>query len=338
MEKKLISFCVPCYNAEKDMRKCLDSLLTNKDKVEILIINDGSKDGTAKIADEYAEKYPECVKAIHQENRGHGGGINHAIELATGKFFKVVDSDDWVDQNGYAELLSKIEKFGDEVDMFICDYAYFYVDRIRKRIKFNHVLKNNQVVTWDAVRRFHTWENLTLHSTMYRLDVLKKSKVVLPEKTFYEDNYFVYASLPYVKTLYYLPSVFYIYFIGREGQSVGFEKMKERYKMHYLIAHLMNNEYDPYEYKKTSKNLYKTMIHHLVLINSIGYIYPRLNGSDDAKETYHKLRNETKAEHPRLYRKLKYGSVCGFTMVHGPFGVFLVRFSLRFARLFVPFC
>ena len=141
----------------------------------------------------------------------------------------------------------------------------FYVDRVKKIIRFNNVFKSEKVITWDDVKRFMTWENLTLHSVMYRREVLKQSNVKLPEHTFYEDNFFIYASLPYVKTLYYLPMTFYMYYIGRQGQSVGIEQMKKRFKDHYLIAHLMNNVYDVFQYKKVSKGLYHTLMHHLIL-------------------------------------------------------------------------
>ena len=94
---KLLSIAIPCYNSENYMRKCVESLLVGGEDVEIIIVDDGSvKDRTAEIADEYAEKYPGIVKAVHQENGGHGAAVNAGIENATGLYFKVVDSDDWV--------------------------------------------------------------------------------------------------------------------------------------------------------------------------------------------------------------------------------------------------
>ena len=92
------------------MRNCVDSLLEGGELVEILIVDDGSKDDTAKIADEYAAKYPTIVKAIHQENSGHGGAVNTGIKNATGLYFKVVDSDDWVNAEAYHKILDKLEE------------------------------------------------------------------------------------------------------------------------------------------------------------------------------------------------------------------------------------
>ena len=98
---KLLSIIIPCYNSENYMKYCIESLLPGGDDVEILIINDGSKDKTAEIAEEYANKYPSIIKAIHQENGGHGETINTGLKNATGLYLKVVDSDDWVDTRAY---------------------------------------------------------------------------------------------------------------------------------------------------------------------------------------------------------------------------------------------
>ena len=97
---KLLSIAIPCYNSEKYMRKCIDSLLIGGEDVEILIIDDGStKDRTAEIADEYEAQFPTIVRAIHKENGGHGSAVNTGIANATGLYFKVVDSDDWADRS-----------------------------------------------------------------------------------------------------------------------------------------------------------------------------------------------------------------------------------------------
>ena len=124
---KLLSVTVPCYNSQAYMRNCVDSLLEGGELVEILIVDDGSKDDTAKIADEYAAKYPTIVKAIHQENSGHGGAVNTGIKNATGLYFKVVDSDDWVNAEAYHKILDKLEEItgGPQVlDMMISNFVY----------------------------------------------------------------------------------------------------------------------------------------------------------------------------------------------------------------------
>ncbi len=106
---KLLTFTVPCYNSAGYIRKCVDSLLPSPEQVEVIIIDDGSTDETGRIADEYAAKYPDTIKVVHQENGGHGEGINQGIRHATGKYFQVVDSDDWFDTEALQKLLREME-------------------------------------------------------------------------------------------------------------------------------------------------------------------------------------------------------------------------------------
>ena len=107
---KLLSIAIPCYNSEEYMEKCIKSLLPGGEDVEILVVDDGSKDMTPEIADAYEKKYPGIVRAIHQENGGHGAAVNAGIQNATGLFFKVVDSDDWVDLESYRAILAKLKE------------------------------------------------------------------------------------------------------------------------------------------------------------------------------------------------------------------------------------
>ena len=103
---KLLSIAIPCYNSENYMRKCIESLLPGGEDVEIIIVDDGStRDRTAEIADEYAALYPTIVRVVHKENGGHGSAVNVGIATATGLYFKVVDSDDWVKQDAYFKVL-----------------------------------------------------------------------------------------------------------------------------------------------------------------------------------------------------------------------------------------
>ena len=135
---KLLSVAIPCYNSEGYMRHCIESLLEGGEQVEILIIDDGSKkDRTAQIADEYEKAYPGICRAIHQQNAGHGGAVNTGLANAKGIYFKVVDSDDWVDKDAYMQVLRVLEGFvyGDEtLDMLISNFVYEKQGAKRKRV------------------------------------------------------------------------------------------------------------------------------------------------------------------------------------------------------------
>ena len=124
---KLLSIAIPCYNSAAYMEKCIESLLKGGEDVEILVVNDGSSDRTAEIADAYAEKYPTIIKAVHQENGGHGEAVNAGIRNATGLYFKVVDSDDWVNEEAYAKILhtlGELVRGPETVDMLISNFVY----------------------------------------------------------------------------------------------------------------------------------------------------------------------------------------------------------------------
>ena len=124
---KLLSIAIPSYNSQDYMEHCIDSLLAGGEDVEILIVDDGSNDRTAQIADAYAEKYPTIVKAIHQENGGHGEAVNAGIRNASGLYFKVVDSDDWVDKEAYEKILSVLKELSggsQTLDMLISNFVY----------------------------------------------------------------------------------------------------------------------------------------------------------------------------------------------------------------------
>ena len=132
---KLLTFTVPCYNSEAYMEKCIRSLLTGGEDVEIIIVDDGSRDGTVAIADRFAAEYPTIIKAVHQENGGHGEAVNAGLRNATGLYFKVVDSDDWVNQEAYEKVLSTLKRLLHEqqvIDMMICNYVYEKQGALRK--------------------------------------------------------------------------------------------------------------------------------------------------------------------------------------------------------------
>ena len=140
-----LTVIVPCYNSAADMRRCLDSILAaDAPDVEIIVVDDGSHDATGEIADEYAERHAGRVRAVHKPNGGHGSTINVGLELANGRYFKVVDSDDWVDVAAFGQLLATLRRFevsGADVDMVLSNFVYEKEGRRAKRtVRFRRVL------------------------------------------------------------------------------------------------------------------------------------------------------------------------------------------------------
>ena len=246
---KLLSIAIPCYNSEGYMRKCIESLLPGGDQVEILIVDDGStKDRTPEIADKYAEKYPGIVKAIHQENGGHGEAVNTGLAHATGMFFKVVDSDDWVNRAAYRKILDTLGELvrkGQSLDMMVSNFVYEKEGaRHRKVMKYDSAMPENRLFTWSEMKNLRVGQYILMHSVIYRTELLRKCGLRLPMHTFYVDNLFVYHPLPHVKNLYYLNVDFYRYYIGREGQSVNEETMIRRIDQQIIVNKLMIDDYD----------------------------------------------------------------------------------------------
>ena len=224
--QKVITFVVPCYNSAEYMDHCIDSILRAGTDIEILIVNDGStKDNTAEKADEWAQRHPDIIKAIHQENAGHGGAVMAGVRAAAGGYLKVVDSDDWLDPVALNLMMSKLRHFiasGSPVDLVIANYVYEHTySGTQKVIRYKGWLPQNRIFTWNEMNFSGPGQNLLMHSATFRTQVLRDSGVELPKHTFYVDNIFVYVPLPSVQTLYYLPVNLYRYFIGRDDQSVN---------------------------------------------------------------------------------------------------------------------
>ena len=334
---KLISFVVPSYNSQEYLHYALDSLICGGDEIEVLIIDDGSKDDTLKIAQEYEKKYPNIFKAVHQENKGHGGGINNGLSLAKGKYFKVLDSDDWVDQDSLKEILSFIRN-NDEPDLILANYVY-YQGRENKglTIKFNRYIEEKKVVTFDKVKPFLLHNNITLHSAIYKTSILKEAKVELPEHRSYEDNLFVYYPLPFVKKLVYINTPLYCYLIGREGQSMEQKNLVKKYYDFIYCGDKIFNLYDITKYKKTDKGLYRIMIHHLTLNCMLAVIHSRFNGSKEAVSQYKDFIKMAKKNNPKQFKAVnrRFGFWCISRSTI--FGYLLMRFNVWVAHKVVKY-
>lgn len=281
---KLLTVVIPCYNSQDYMEKCIRSILPGGERVEIIIIDDGSKDNTGRIADEYAQKYPSIIRVIHQENGGHGEGINQGLLHASGRYFKVVDSDDCL-SNDLPAFLEYLEQFDQQggTDLVVTNYYYVHSDGVGDRsINYSNALPTNRVMKWSETKSFRVHQLLTIHSCTFRTEVMRESGMILPKHTFYEDNLMVYAVLPHVKRLSYLNMDLYRYTIGREGQSVQKDIMMSRYT-HQLRVTQMCFESVHLD-TVADKRLKKYMKHELFMMFSIATLYSRLNQSEEAEQ------------------------------------------------------
>ena len=315
---KYITFTIPCYNSQDYMRHCIDNIVAAGDEVEVIIVNDGSKDDTGKIADEYQKKYPNIVKAIQKENGGHGSGVMAGIANATGLFYKVVDSDDWVETQDVLDMLMLIKKHiqeKEDVDLYITNFVYEHVsDDTRYVMHYRHCLPQEKVFSWEEMKRVDLNTVFLMHSLMYRLDKLKESKMVLPDHTFYVDDIYAYVPLPYMKKIFYHNLDLYHYFIGREDQSVNYETMCKRYEQQMRVFTNMFSAYKYEELNKLPKNLKKYMWKFLMTIFAIAImtIVGTKEDKEKRKQVYKDYKKQLKAIDKRAYNKLKHRSLASF--------------------------
>ncbi|WGE46491.1 glycosyltransferase family 2 protein [Actinobacillus equuli] len=232
--QKVLTITIPSYNVEAYIAATLDTMVTinNLDLLEILVVNDGSKDNTVAVAQQYVEKNPHSVRIIDKENGGHGSTINAGIREATGKYFKVVDGDDWVDSTALESLLSFLKDHDADLIINPCNQV-FMDDNQRKKllVELSPETKYGEVISYqDALK--YMGELQQMHMTTYRTAILKENNIKISEKMFYVDNeYKIYPSI-YLNTAIILKDVLYQYRLGREGQSVAPESLiKNRFML-----------------------------------------------------------------------------------------------------------
>jgi len=234
MQGKILTIAVPAYNAEKYLTETMPSILAAKyrDLIDLVIVNDGSIDMTRKVAEEISQQYPEIVRVINKENGGHGSTINAGIREATGKYFKVVDGDDWVDSVALQNLLDFLKDHDADLIINPCNRVFMY-DNQRKKllVELSPETKYGEVISYEDALKY-MGELQQMHMTTYRTAILKENNIKISEKMFYVDNeYKIYPSI-YLKTAIILKDVLYQYRLGREGQSVAPESLiKNRFML-----------------------------------------------------------------------------------------------------------
>ena len=315
---KLLSIAIPCYNSQDYMENCIESLLVGGEEVEILIVDDGSSDRTAEIADDYARKYPTIVKAIHQENGGHGEAVNAGIRNATGLYFKVVDSDDWVNKEAYVQILKTLYELlrgPQTVDLLISNFVYEKQGATRKKImQYRKCLPQDRIFGWEEVKHMPKGKYLLMHSMIYRTKLLHECNLELPKHTFYVDNLFAFEPLPYVKNLYYLDVNFYRYYIGRQDQSVNETVMISRIDQQIRVTKLMI-DYLVGRKSELVKNrrLYQYMRNYLEIIMAVSSVLLIRSGTTEHLEKKKELWEYLKGKDKRLYLWMRNG-IMGGTM------------------------
>lgn len=303
---KLLSVAIPCYNSEGYMRHAVETLLVGGEEMEIIIVDDGSTDRTLEVGQELEAEHPGIVRVVHQENGGHGSAVNTGLREATGLYFKVVDSDDWVKEDALLEVIDTLKKLtadGTYLDMFVCNYVYEKAGEKRKKVvHYRNAMPRDCVFTWEDVSHFRQGQFILMHSVIYRTKLLKDCGLELPKHTFYVDNIYVYQPLPSVKTMYYKDLNLYRYFIGRADQSVNEENMMKRIDQQLLVTRIMIDLHDVTKLRNRPLRSYMTK--YLGIMMTISSVFLMKIGTQESLDKKDELWAYLENANKKLYKKI----------------------------------
>ena len=258
---KILSITIPSYNVEKYIDKCVQSMLVDSilEDIEILIVNDGSKDSTPQIAQGYVDKYPQTVRLINKENGGHGSTINAGIREATGKYFKVVDGDDWLNTEKLEQFVALLKERDEDViaSHFLCVQDETYEVLSERKVASNRY-KYGKTCLMDE---WEVEEVIKMHSLTIRTSILKENNITIDENCFYVDCEYVAYPMPFVKTVYFDDTFIYMYRLGRNGQSMDIKSMQRNRAMHMRV---LTSLLDFYEKLPTMTEAKKTYIEKVI--------------------------------------------------------------------------
>lgn len=328
-EKKTLTFVVPAYNMTEYLERCVMSLIAAKrnDDIEVLIVDDGSSDGTLEMAQKFETRYPGIVRAIHQENKGHGGAVNTGIAAASGMYVKVVDADDWVGPESLEQVMAVLREEADAaepIDMLVTNYVYDKVGKRNKHVvNFRHAMKAGKRLAWNDLGHFGLAEYILMHALTYRTAVVRESGMQLPEHTFYVDFIYAYQPFPWVKTMKYLDTPFYHYFIGRDGQSVQTDVMIRRVDQLRLVNQCMVRATP--ERDTVPDGLYRYMIHFLAIESSVASVFMILSRDPENYEKKKDMWDDIKAYSPTIYKDVRKKAMSRALNLRGSIGRFVIR-------------
>ncbi len=282
MGEKILSIVIPAYNVEKYIKTCMGSLIEREELLEdldVIIVNDGSKDGTASIARHYADRFPLSVRAIHKINGGHGSAINEGILHAKGKYLRILDGDDWAANSGLAELISRLKTL--DADMVVSPFDIVHVDTGRtESVDFNMFEYNK---TYDFCDLNKHKMNVPMHAIVFKTDIFQENKIKIDEKMYYVDTEYILFPVPYVRTIVFLKDAVYQYRLGTDEQSMNFRVMQKNRRMHGKVIFSILDYYEEYKalFSNSQKEYYFGRLREMISLQT--YLYLRMKETMQAK-------------------------------------------------------
>lgn len=308
--KKILTITIPTYNVEKYLERCLISLTYDEsilDKLEIIIVNDGSKDDSLKIAKKYEKKYPNAIIVVDKENGGHGSTINVGMEKATGKYFRVLDSDDWFNIDDFPKFVKKLEKL--DVDMILTNFRKEYAyEGTSELFTYEKFLDYDKIYEFDKfdIKEFGN-DYFYLATITYKTEVLKKANFKLDEKMFYVDTEYTSFPIPFIDTVLYLNYDIYRYYIGRIDQSVNLASYVRNRKHHDFVVRKLVKFYESGSLSQTKKDYMKNFL--VLLLNTHYSIYCSMKVKDNAKKDIRSFDKFLKEVSPDLYNATNFSFI-----------------------------
>lgn len=300
--QKVLSIIIPTYNMEMYLARCIDSLIKEEliiPYLEIIIVNDGSKDRSLKIAQSYQEKFPLSVIVINKENGNYGSCINAALKVATGKYIRVIDADDWVNSKEFTLFVEKLKST--ESDLILTDYSKVYANDNKITTSFNlekdHIYKVSEALPLLKLKDFQ------MHAVTYRIAILKG--YTQTEGISYTDQEWIFYPIHNIKKIIYLKQNVYQYFIGREGQTMDLNIVVKRINQQINIVEKMIEWYSQ-NLLDINTNIVKTkyFTDRLIMLLSGIYKIILLTADDNKTSLLKNLDNKLRNMQPQLYKKL----------------------------------
>lgn len=222
--EKLLTISVAAYNIAPYIGNLVESIVKANvsEKIEVLIVNDGSTDDTLSKAYEYEKQYPEMIKLVNKENGGHGSTINKGIECAQGKYFRALDGDDWVNSSALYKLVNRLPNI--DADLILSNFCKCYENGTKEIVKFEGLEDSK---TYTIERILSCVKRMRYHTVIFKTSILKRNHIKLDENCFYVDTEFVLFPIPFVKNVYFFEDYLYCYRLGLIDQSVSPESRKK---------------------------------------------------------------------------------------------------------------
>lgn len=300
--EKILSVSVAAYNLESMIRQCLDSFIRPEilEKVEVLVTDDGSKDQTREIVAAYEKKYPGSFKLIVQKNAGPGSTVNSGLAHATGKYFRMVDGDDWVNANEMEAYLTYLEEH--DTDMVCTSYCCVDHETGEKRLEMLKTDMMDREIQFEQVAKDLF---LAMHNVTYKTSILKENNIRL-DNGFYTDLEYLLFPTPYIHTVVFLSQTIYMYRVSLSTQSMNIKSLQKNVQMHRNVLEHLLREYEAYHmsaYWNASIGSYYCKRIAATVGTQLS-IYLSFKDTKTYKKITKAMVEELKREHDTVYREI----------------------------------